>query len=168
MAVKKISDEERFWAKVARGGLDQCWPWMAGTDKDGYALFKIGSRKDNSRRSVRGHRWIYEKTIGPIEDGKTIDHLCRLRRCMNTRHMEPVTSAVNTKRNARSTATHCKRGPPLSGDNLILRPSFPSRPWPQRACRECANAAARRHGRKTKWAACRRWAAKQKERLQSV
>ena len=35
--------EERFWSKVARCGFDECWPWQASVDKDGYGRFRLDS-----------------------------------------------------------------------------------------------------------------------------
>src|SRR3989304_2992011 len=61
------------------------------------------------------HRLIYEALVGPIPNGLTIDHLCRVRRCVNPDHMEPVTMLVNCLRGEGPTAkqarqTHCKNG----------------------------------------------------------
>lgn len=40
--------------------------------------------------------WVLEK--GEIPQGHVLDHLCRNRRCCNPRHLEPVTTRVNTER----------------------------------------------------------------------
>lgn len=40
----------------------------------------------------------YEMLVGPIPKGLVIDHLCRVRNCVNPAHMEPVTMAENTYR----------------------------------------------------------------------
>jgi hypothetical protein len=36
---------ENFWAKIDVRGEDECWPWIAGTDKLGYGRFKLGGKK---------------------------------------------------------------------------------------------------------------------------
>ena len=41
MATRSLLDlardaEHRFWPKVDKRGPDECWPWLAGADGDGY------------------------------------------------------------------------------------------------------------------------------------
>jgi hypothetical protein len=107
---------ERFWAKVAK--TDTCWLWTAAT-QGGYGVFRVSSTKQ-----VKAHRWAYESLVGPIPEGLTLDHLCRVRNCVNPEHLDPCTTGVNTlrgdsgsARNARK--THCLNGHPLEGDNLM-------------------------------------------------
>jgi len=121
---------ERFRAKyeVRANG---CWEWIGALQTNGYGSFGVGAGK-----SMLAHRWSYEHHVGPIPDGLTIDHLCRNRRCVNPKHIEPVTIAENTRRgespfakNAR--ATHCKRGHELTADNLRTRKDG------RRQCKAC-------------------------------
>ena len=44
------------------------------------------------------HRVAWEDARGPIPDGLTIDHLCRVRNCVNVEHLELVTIAENNRR----------------------------------------------------------------------
>lgn len=69
-----------------------CWVWQLGLAKDGY-----GSKWTPSG-SVVAHRWYFEQTYGPIEEGLTLDHLCQNRACVNPDHMEPVTLRENISR----------------------------------------------------------------------
>lgn len=107
--------EERFWAKVQRGGPTECWLWTASRS-DGYGHFHV------SRARMPAHRYAYELLVGPIPEGLILDHLCRVRHCVNPAHLEPVTSAENTlrgygmpARNARK--THCKYGHEFTPEN---------------------------------------------------
>lgn len=95
-----------------------CWVWQGGTTRTGYAT--AGMRRLGFS-TVLVHRVSYELLIGPIPDGMQIDHLCRIRNCINPRHLEPVTNLENALRSDRATRTHCIRNHPLSGDNLMLK-----------------------------------------------
>lgn len=61
-------------------------------DKHGYA--RIGLR----RRALAAYRISYEAFVGPIPDGLEIDHVCRVRDCVNPEHLEPVTGEENRNR----------------------------------------------------------------------
>jgi hypothetical protein len=68
------------------------------------------------------HRAFYEHHVGTIPDGLTIDHLCKVRRCVNPDHLEPVTRGVNVLRGDTITAanvrkTHCPRGHAYDEEN---------------------------------------------------
>lgn len=105
------------WAKVDRGGDDECWPWTAALDQ-GYGAFWQSEDKSH----VQAHRFAYEQEVGPIPDGLTLDHLCRNPPCVNHRHLEPVTVLENTMRGEGIAArnaqkTHCVWGHPFSEKN---------------------------------------------------
>lgn len=124
--------EERFWSKVEIRGADDCWLWTAAHHGDGYGLHR------HLGRTSRAHRVAYELTIGPIPEGLMLDHLCRVRDCVNPAHLEPVTNRENILRseitppgiNARK--THCIRGHEFTPDNTLVR-----RDGAKRECRAC-------------------------------
>lgn len=95
-----VAAELRFWAKVDKAGpipehapgLGRCWIWTSAVTGTGYGKFSYLSQ------TVIPHRWIYERMVGPIPEGLTLDHLCRTRLCMNPNHLEPVTQRENTRR----------------------------------------------------------------------
>lgn len=127
--------EDVFWSKVDKsGGLEACWAWMGSISKKGYGMFYRASDK----RWLGAHRVAYELTVGRIPEGLHIDHLCRVRNCVNPSHLEPVTPTENTLRgvgfaaqNARK--THCLEGHELAGDNIAIRP----RGGGERECKTC-------------------------------
>jgi hypothetical protein len=90
-----------------------CWLWVGGLTRNGYGSFCL---YDAGRQTTsRAHRFAYELLVGPIPDGLQLDHLCRVRSCVNSRHMEPVTSRENSLRGVGLAAqnivkTHCPRG----------------------------------------------------------
>jgi len=115
---------DRFWGKVEK--TDTCWLWTAGRDGNGYGVAILGSRTDGTYRHVKAHRHSYELLVGPIPEGLHIDHLCRVRHCVNPAHLEPVTQRENILRGESVSAraarqTHCKNLHALVPENLIKR-----------------------------------------------
>lgn len=125
-------DTARFLSHVTSSSDSGCWEWTGSRNWCGYGGFKTTSSHTGA------HRWSYEKWIGPIEDGLTIDHLCRNRACVNPAHMEQVTMRENVLRGDTFAArnhnkTHCIAGHEFSAGNTYRRKSRPN----QRQCREC-------------------------------
>ena len=123
MGKKGANPLDRFMAKICK--TETCWIWLAGKDWDGYGSFWDG------RKGQRAHRWIYERTIGPIPMGLVIDHLCRNPSCVNPAHMRIVSNGENVLAGRSFSAvnklkTHCKRGHPLTPENLVGK-SYPRR-----------------------------------------
>ena len=102
-------DETRWWSHVTRYGDDECWPWTAYCDENGYGVFSV------SGKIVRAHRWGYERYVAAIPGSLVPDHTCHdpdvcqlggecpHRRCVNYHHLEPVTNRENSLRGARTT-----------------------------------------------------------------
>jgi HNH endonuclease len=118
------------WVEFSETG---CWLWKGRTATQGYAQVQ-GYR----RKAVVAHRWLYEIIIGPIGDELKLDHLCRVKRCVNPDHLEAVTQSVNVKRDWEARRkegrakwqkikTICKRGHPL----------VPGGRWVHEQCKEC-------------------------------
>jgi hypothetical protein len=102
----------RFWSKVEMVTESGCWIWMGGLDRNGYTYGK--------------HRKAYAALRGEFDRSLDLDHLCRVRCCVNPWHLEPVTHRVNTLRGqtvaARHAAkTHCPNGHAYEGENVYLR-----------------------------------------------
>lgn len=87
-------------------GDDGCWLWQRSLSPDGYGWASL------DRRTHQAHRLVYTLTIGPVPEGLVLDHLCRVRHCVNPDHLEPVTGTENLRRgnNANASKTHCKFG----------------------------------------------------------
>ena len=85
------SAKDRFMAKVVVESSG-CWRWTGHVTGDGYGMFSEGSR------AVSAHRYAYRTFLCPIPDRMELDHLCRVRDCVNPAHLEPVTHAVNVQR----------------------------------------------------------------------
>lgn len=128
-----------FWSKVDRDGpipeyrpdLGSCWIWTAGLTHAGYGNARI------RRRSFLAHGIAYRACVGPVPEGLELDHLCRVKACVNPTHLEPVTHWENTMRGVgvgprNAAKTHCPKGHPYSGANLYIIPSTGGR-----ACLTC-------------------------------
>lgn len=92
-----------------------CWLWVGAVQSKGY-----GSTTNGKGGSALAHRRAYEAIVGPIPVGMTLDHLCRVKTCVNPAHLEPVTLSENVRR-ASEVQTHCKHGHQLAGDNLAVK-----------------------------------------------
>jgi hypothetical protein len=122
-----------------------CWIFQGHIRPDGYGFLTTNGRR------IFAHRWYYERLVGPIPAGLTLDHVyargCRSRACVNPAHLEPVTGVVNTMRGTgvgpvNAAKTHCPQGHPLAGDNLYVAPTG------HRQCRTCRRAHDRKRRRR--------------------
>ena len=138
MKQRGAGSRDFFLERVGIPTSTGCWPWLGATRKtDGYGVFSLGPV------SVPAHRaaWMFFRGAMPPPYPMTLDHLCRNPGCVNPAHLELVTTQENTRRgngpsaiNARM--THCRRGHPLSGENLLYVGG-------DRRCRICRNASKR-------------------------
>jgi hypothetical protein len=129
----RLSLEERLEKFSIPEPNTGCILWLGAVSRGprgGYGMMTY------KRQARRAHRIAYELYRGPIPPGFELDHLCRVRSCINPRHLEPVTMRENVLRGASGPAenarkTHCRMGHPYSGRNLFIRKSG------SRSCRSC-------------------------------
>ena len=126
---------QRFNKYVEFSGA--CWLWTGGKNSGGYGTFHLG-------HTVDSHRFAHEFFKGPIPPDIQIDHLCRVRNCVNPDHLEAVTQQENIKRGVvgikNRNKTHCPQGHEYAGDNLYTRPKVKGR-----YCKKCNIAAYKKH-----------------------
>lgn len=129
-------------------GENGCWLWTRSLNRDGYGWASLNDR------TYQAHRLIYILIKEQPEEGKVLDHLCRIRHCVNPEHLEPVTNRQNLERgNTPAGATHCPKGHELS-------------PWyQQRRCIPC-NTEYEESRREAKRLYARAYRLKQKEQAQ--
>jgi hypothetical protein len=124
---------DSFAARVEK--TDGCWLWTGSVGRNGYGVICIG------RALVKAHRYSYEQHVGPIPSGMQLDHLCRVRHCVNPAHLEPVTNRENVVRGiaARPKRTACSRGHAFTSSNTYINPRG------RRECKKCRAASTKRH-----------------------
>ena len=142
---RSLTFVERFWARIDQsGGPDACWPWLGSKHKSGYGQVSGWHFPGYDCKVIQTHLAAYILTYGPVPDSLVLDHTCHTlacdlgnrcphRACGNPTHLEPVTRTVNQHRSrsplhvrtaqaARAqqlrALTHCKRGHPLTEDNI--------------------------------------------------
>jgi hypothetical protein len=109
-----------------------CWLLNTAPNGHGYGQITVHYKK------WEAHKFIWSLLREPIPEGLTLDHLCRVPRCCNPNHLEPVTMRINILRgNGRSARnfrkTHCPNGHEFVPANTYHRPDHPR--W--RDCLKC-------------------------------
>jgi len=142
---RTLTFEQRFWARIDQsGGPDACWPWLGSKHRRGYGQVSGWHGPGYTCKVIQTHLAAYILTYGPVPAPLVLDHICHTRACdlgdscphracCNPKHLEPVTRTVNVHRSraylnmrvAHATRiqqlralTHCKRGHPLTEDNI--------------------------------------------------
>ena len=123
---------ERFWPYVERDKESGCMNWT-GARVEGHGRFALTTSKQ-----VMAHRFAWELEHGPIPDELVIDHLCKNRACVNTAHLEVVTSGENSRRALigipHAPKPFCKRGHAMTQVNtLVVRIDG----YTKRRCKSC-------------------------------
>jgi HNH endonuclease len=125
---------DKFAMPIPESG---CWIWTGSISPEGYARLHMNGKPKYA------HRVAYEAYVGIIPERLDLDHLCRVRCCVNPAHLEPVTRSENLKRgntgeylkHKKAQLTHCPQGHPYEGDNLRLTTKG------HRVCKICMRAA---------------------------
>lgn len=70
-----------FWARVAKGEPDSCWPWTSSRTSNGYGRFRF------SRGRHRAHRIAFLLSYGEAPEGVGVLHTCDNPPCCNPAHL---------------------------------------------------------------------------------
>ena len=124
----------RFKERIMPEPMSGCILWLGEIDPNGYGTHNRRSK------TFKAHKFSYELYKGPVPKGLELDHLCRVRSCVNPDHLEPVTKAENIRRSHKfprlnKTATQCAYGHSYLDDTVKLR--FDGRNKGGRRCLIC-------------------------------
>jgi hypothetical protein len=158
MGRQRFTIDQALWAKVEPTGF--CWLFTGWLDPQGYGTVTW------ERKGQRAHRVAYQELVGPIPEGLVLDHLCRVRNCVNPDHLEPVTHKVNlyrgfTEARKHGEKTHCKNGHEYTPENTLQTEV-------QRFCRACARDKQKRLNSTERRAYRAEWARKDRARKKAA
>jgi len=122
---------QRFWRDVKKSDDTECWLWTGPKRCKGYGTLRANGK------SVLAHRFSYTIATGKEPGDLLVCHRCDVPGCVNPAHLFLGTykdnnrDCVSKKRHVNSRKSHCYKGHPLDGDNLIISRG--------RECRTCVN-----------------------------
>lgn len=117
--ISSLSVKDRLRLVLVGTNEEGCW-LGSGTQGTGYTRISFKNKQ------LLAHVVAYEEYVGPIPEGKELDHLCRHRECFNPDHLEAVSHHENVIRGIGPTSVNyrkekCKHGHPLVEGNLYYR-----------------------------------------------
>jgi hypothetical protein len=84
-----LDKKERFLDNVETIPFSGCHLWQGEISRNGYGIFRI------KRFHKLAHRVSWEMENGIIPDGLVINHKCRVRNCVNVKHLEVTDFRTN-------------------------------------------------------------------------
>ena len=123
-------DKQRFFSKVHTLAANECWPWLAYTDEDGYGELRCG------KKSYKAHRIAYYLGYNVDPGESLVLHTCDNPPCCNPLHLVLGTPQDNStdmmnKGRAASGERHGSRTHPervARGDRHMSRTHPEARP----------------------------------------
>lgn len=108
---KGLSVSERLWQYIDVRGVDECWLWTGGRNRQGYGQFAMPTGRSGGRL-VTAHRLAYEQ-FWRTELVGIACHTCNKKSCCNPLHVYDGTFSSNAKDIVRA------------GNHVFMRPEHP-------------------------------------------
>jgi len=127
--VPDFDNHSRFLSKIKI--TDNCWVWT-GSLASGYGSYGINGK------TYRAHRISCAIFVGPLSDGKVLDHICENKACVNPDHLREVFQIENSHRyyfnktGQSDPVKYCGKGHEYTEKNTMMTKKG-------RRCRECHN-----------------------------
>lgn len=102
-----------FFGRVYVQPVTGCWLWKGSHSTGGYAMYA----------GFQAKRAAYSWFVSVIPSAHDIDHLCRVRACVNPAHLDAVTHAENMARVGRI-KRFCSRGHLWIPSNLVPQTNY--------------------------------------------
>lgn len=118
-----------------------CWVSDLVPQRDGYCMVAFRGKK------LMLHRVIYEQLKATIPDGYELDHICRVRCCVNPDHLEVVTPRENTLRSKNPAAIGAARETCIYG-HIFDGVEKQKNGLPRRKCSVCMRARYKKYNAK--------------------
>ena len=122
-SISQLSEmiKARFWSHVKVRKVGECWLWEGKPSSHGYGTITIKGR------STYAHVVSFVIFNSSIRENLVVDHICRIKNCVNPHHLRAVTHRTNSLENSDSIAainfrkTHCKHGHEFNGETSSVR-----------------------------------------------
>lgn len=130
---------ERFFKKVKK--TKSCWLFLGLLTQKGYGTMHLTLPNNKSKRFL-AHRVVLLLKGFKINNGYVVDHICRVRNCVNPKHLRIVTHKQNAIENSYSQAAInskkkvCLNGHPFNKENTRIRYKSNGQ-FKQRVCKKC-------------------------------
>lgn len=137
-----MNDQKLYDKLVARTKPDgDCWIWQGAVGSVRQYQSAVRGETYYNGEYLSVHRAMWMAAYGPIPEKRCVCHSCDSSLCVNPEHLWLGTHQQNMQdmrlkgRSSGASATHCKQGHPLSGDNLVQTLLVGKNP--QRRCKIC-------------------------------
>ena len=123
----RVTRRKPFHDRYHRGGEDECWLWKHKPNSEGYGGMHWGGRMEGA------HRIAYMLKHGRLPGkGLVVMHTCMNKTCVNPKHLEAGTHAMNASYPDRSGEGHPDAKVPDCVKNDIVRRYKETAHLPQR------------------------------------
>lgn len=132
---ERVAERAHSKWELGEGG---CWISTYSIASHGYS--QIGWKAEATRHMVLGHRASWAHVNGQVPMGMTLDHTCKVRRCVNPAHLRLLPNFENARRNQGDDWEFgtCRNGHPNTELEDVSRPTKGGGARVGVQCRTCA------------------------------